>query len=182
MRLMGECIIDGCENNKEYNPGICRKHYLRMQKHGSYENPRKSLEDRFLAKIELVPFSTCWWWVGGVNSNGYGQIRVGNKMDSAHRVSFELYNEKTPVGLNILHGCDNPLCVNPAHLRAGTQQENIMDMVLRRRRKTKLNEKQVLEIRRLSHSGLSFTRIGKMYRVNETTIGRIVSRKTWQHI
>ena len=176
------CIIEGCENYKKYNPGICRKHYLRMKRHGSYGDSRKSLKDRFLAKIELIPFSTCWWWIGGTNSNFYGQIRVGDKMDSAHRVSFELYKEKIPSGLNILHSCDNTVCVNPDHLRVGTQQENMTDMILKRRKSTKLNEVQVLEIRSLGNSGLSFRKIGAMYGVGETAVGRIVSGKSWRHV
>lgn len=55
----------------------------------------------------------------------------------AHRVSYEMRHGPIPDGLNILHDCDNPNCVNPSHLKAGTQQENMRDASLRGRLNTK---------------------------------------------
>jgi len=58
---------------------------------------------------------------------GYGQFRFNGKTELAHRVSYELANGPIVVGLNVLHKCDTPACVNPDHLEAGTQKKNIQD-------------------------------------------------------
>ncbi len=70
-----------------------------------------------------VDSSVCWPWVGKISPAGYGYYR-GKR---AHRIAWELYNGKIPDGKIICHSCDNPRCVNPAHLFCGTQYDNIHD-------------------------------------------------------
>jgi hypothetical protein len=63
-----------------------------------------------------------------LRSTGYGQININGKILKAHRVAWELLNGPIPNGLNVLHHCDNPVCVNAeSHLYLGTQKENIND-------------------------------------------------------
>src|SRR5882762_8595727 len=69
----------------------------------------------------------CWLWTGPTNGKGYGVFYVGTKNRHAHRCSYEVFKGPIPDGLHILHRCHTPLCVNPAHLRAGTQKENAFD-------------------------------------------------------
>lgn len=71
----------------------------------------------------------CWKWTGPVDRKGYG--RWGKEVASRH--SWELANGPIEGGLWVLHHCDNPPCVNPAHLYLGTVVENAQDMVARQR-------------------------------------------------
>lgn len=82
---------------------------------------------RFTAKYEVDVESGCWMWKASVSGSGYGQfVTPGGRERLAHRFSFSHYVEQIPPGLVIDHTCKNKLCVNPAHLEAVTQRENLM--------------------------------------------------------
>lgn len=75
------------------------------------------------------PNGDCWLWTGVVNSEGYGMLSTCR----ATHISLELAGRKNSGKLHALHSCDNRLCVNPAHLRWGSNHENVQDMIVRRR-------------------------------------------------
>lgn len=96
-------------------------------------------EDRFWSKVTKT--NECWLWdEGSRDKDGYGSFRKSKSPGQrrgpvvrAHRFSWELHNGPIPKGLWILHKCDNPPCVNPEHLYAGTRQDNANDIRDRKR-------------------------------------------------
>ncbi len=69
----------------------------------------------------------CWLWTGNTDDDGYGSLRVGDTQVRAHRFSYELHFSELPADRMVRHSCDNPPCVNPAHLKIGDHIQNMND-------------------------------------------------------
>jgi len=84
---------------------------------------------RFWRKVKKGSPDECWLWTAGRAGSGYGQFyRRKNVPVGAHRFSWELaHGQPVPPGRMVMHLCDNPPCVNPAHLVVGTCQDNARD-------------------------------------------------------
>lgn len=111
--------------------------------------PARPLAERFKKFVDQRTANECWEWLGS-RRDGYGQIGVGKRSASAHRVAYELAVGPIPAGLHILHLCDNPGCVNPAHLRADTSKANTheaWERGLMANRKRTLRPEDVIAIR-----------------------------------
>lgn len=80
---------------------------------------------RFSDKIERIPFSTCWYWLGALDRDGYAQFRLDGRAPMAHRVAYEHFVAKIGDGLEIDHLCKNRSCVNPTHLQPVPHAENV---------------------------------------------------------
>jgi HNH endonuclease len=147
---------------------------------------------RMLKYTERNEETGCWEWIGYTDGYGYGMIRVDGKMRGVHRVSHELHHGPIPPGLNVLHKCDVPRCWNPQHIWAGTQQENMVDMYRKGRRKlpkgeghpqSRLTEEQIHEIRdKVLLKGRSKLSVSREYGVSDVTIGKIATFKKWGHV
>ncbi|MFA5943197.1 MAG: HNH endonuclease signature motif containing protein [Candidatus Thermoplasmatota archaeon] len=134
-------------------------------------------------------------------------MKVGKKTVKVHRLSWELANGPIPPGLNALHHCDNPPCVNPAHLFLGTQAENVRDMEAKgrayhpcgarngrftkpgsnprgeRNGQSKLTEIGVREIRdSVAIRGESRVAVALRFGVSAGLVGQIVRRSAWHHV
>lgn len=84
----------------------------------------------FWDNVKILPEPACWEWTGYKDKDGYGRLTVNRKDLRAHRVAWELHHGKSiPPGLQLLHKCDNPSCVNPAHLIPGTSIDNVHDSI-----------------------------------------------------
>lgn len=74
--------------------------------------------------------SECWTWTGYRDKDGYGKLRDGKTNKGAHRISYEMHVGEVHDGHFVLHNCNNPACVNPAHLRLGDHLENMADRIM----------------------------------------------------
>jgi len=184
-----KCAFIDCDRNA-VSKGYCDKHYRRLLKrgdvndYGSREVAEGNAIERFHKKYEINK-SECWIWIAGtrLNSKGVAYPRHwtdDRKSIGAHRFSFELVHGAIPKSMYVCHKCDTPLCVNPDHLFVGTHQDNMRDMVQKRRSFTgrgenkkgraKLTNQQADQIRKMN---ISHTKIAALFGVSTTTIGRI---------
>jgi hypothetical protein len=92
-----------------------------------------TLLERLLSFVDSSDPDACWEWRGNRHQQGYGFIKVNPRNLLAHRVSYELHVGPIPGGMVVCHQCDNPPCINPAHLRVGTQADNMRESVERGR-------------------------------------------------
>ena len=141
--------------------------------------------DRFNDKI-FYSLDGCWYWTGATFNTGYGKIGFRDKQLTTHRLSYIINNGEIINGLQVLHSCDNRLCVNPNHLFLGTIQDNMKDMVLKGRQNkakgenhghAKLTNSQVYEIRNFKGNQKD---IAKKYGVTQQTISKIKNQITYK--
>ena len=148
-----------------------------------------SVMDRFMDKAVPVSESGCWIWIGGVTGSGYGAMKINGKMVGAHRVSYDLHNADLCGDREILHSCDNPLCVNPDHLSAGTHQDNMADQVAKQRHAigsrnhfSSLDEGKVSKIKEQLRLGREGKDIAAEFGITPPAVSKIKLGHTWRHV
>lgn len=157
--------------------------------------PVRSLRERFEEKFVRDP-GGCWLWTASLSGGGYGQIGLGPKgtgRGDAHRVAYELYVGPIPDGVLVMHTCDVRRCVNPAHLRLGSQADNIHDMDSKGRRRSgdhrgekdgnaKLTDEKVRKLRAEYAAGARQVDLAARYGIWQGTVSSILRRRTWRHV
>lgn len=117
----------------------------------------------------------CWPWQGYRDAKGYGRVTIGGMPWNAARVAYLLERGPIPVGLGVLHSCDRRECVNPCHLRPGTNDENVADRVERGRTVTvsPLADEDVRAIRAARRAGARCIDLAERYGVHNATVSRV---------
>ena len=146
------------------------------------------LDERFWSKVDRREPEQCWEWKAGKNKTGYGLFWIDGKQQKAHRASYQLHHGPIPDGLHVLHSCDNPSCVNPAHLHLGTQADNMREKMERGRSpsgeahgRAKLISKQVDQIRSsYASGGVTKKQLADRFEVSRRQISDIVNGKSWK--
>lgn len=138
--------------------------------------------DRFYAKVSKTPTERgCLEWLGSRNCEGYGCFGADYL---SHRVAWILANGQIPRGYIVCHRCDNPSCVNPAHLFLGTHADNTRDMNTKKRRRipAKLTVDDVREMRSEKFAGWKKIEIARHFGISSSHVSNILSRKYRTHI
>jgi len=139
----------------------------------------------FLSKVQIGDPNACWIWKGCVYGAGlkYGAFVWRGKMRGANRVMWEIANgQDTPDDLDVLHTCDNSMCVNPLHLVLGTHRDNMLDM----------HRKQRCTIATLTHDQVRQARVllrektrrevAEVFGVKVGVIHDLASGNTFRHV
>jgi hypothetical protein len=153
-----------------------------------------SWANKFWARVDIGTKEECWQWTGPRHTiTGRGLFSGPEKLVQAHRFAYELWAGPIPLGMLVLHTCDNGAggCVNPHHLYVGTQADNMRDRKERsgpyvngrkKRPKEKLTTDEVREIRRLVASGVPRSVAGRQFGVTRWTASAIASGRSRRNV
>jgi predicted XRE-type DNA-binding protein len=182
-------VYHTCKNSDCCNP----KHlYLVVPKKINIKYNKNEIKKLLYDNI-FITNNNCWEWQGTIR-NQYGEVYYRGKIFKSHRLSYMLENNNFHISskTKICHTCDNPKCINPYHLFAATQKENIYDMERKNRSvhpkgsengNSKITEKKVEEIRNLyALKNCSQRELAEKYRVSNSLIGKIVTGEIWKHV
>lgn len=151
-------------------------------------------QKRFWNKVTIDDLLGCWLWHGSLTApvpTGYGQMQFNGRKQLAHRISYQLFCGDIPGNMEVMHICDNRLCVNPAHLRVGSHADNMADMVIKGRSpnnrgeknpSAKLTREDIGVIRKMYENGQTQAVIARHYMVTRQAIWRVVHQKSWNEV
>lgn len=180
------CFIEQCDRPSLVR-GLCERHYKKRESFGLPRIKDNSLATRFWKCVTKKGANECWEWIG-YSHRGYGLMGCEGRTKRATHVSLYLHHGKWPT-LHVLHSCDNPPCVNPAHLSEGTHRQNMREAADRfrlpqgeRRNFAKLTDEQASQIRQRSKAGESLASLSREFQVSFQSVWRIREGITWNII
>lgn len=150
------------------------------------QDPTKRLRDA----SRLNPETGCIEWMRPTTENGYGRLMIGKRRIMAHRLAWQIENGPIPDGMSVCHRCDNPKCINPAHLFLGTNVDNMADMKAKGRGNgprgadnymAKLTDENVASIKQMLPY-MSQMQIAALFGVSQSTVSLIALGKVWKHV
>lgn len=183
-----ECSVAGC-NGGAIKRGMCGMHYQRWRKRGCTDR-HWTLDGEpaeWVRQHRTWQGEECLTWPFSMMSNGYGQI---NGWTGAHVfMCHEAHGPKPDDRSYVLHSCGRGQlgCVNPNHLRWGTQSENMADRIGhgtsnrgRRNGRAKLSDRDVIDIReRYANGDVLMRELAAQYGVARQYISQIIDRSRW---
>jgi hypothetical protein len=137
--------------------------------------------DSFVSKVEINfdNISGCWDWKAFKNPDGYGMFKVNGIMRLAHRVAYQNFVRSGDHKV-VMHICDNPKCVNPTHLIAGTQKDNMKDRLFKGRYVSPTKDrKECINGHPYTNESVRIDKIGK-YKVKACRICTRIANKRRQ--
>lgn len=139
--------------------------------------------DHYTIPEAITGCHLCW---ASPNPNGYPTLRISGRTRLATRMAWEIANgQPVPKGVVIRHRCDNPGCVNPDHLLAGSQLDNVADMVRRKRQAVGEKHSQAKltadVVRAIYQTPGLHEDIAKLFHVSRTAVGHIKRGDRWAH-
>ena|ERR1041385_7667115 len=134
-------------------------------------------ECRFWKRVLPTSADACWSFIGCKNKWGQQMTHFRKKLVLVTRLMYTFTKGPIPDGLQVLHTCDNPGCVNPTHLWLGTQADNMRDCGLKQRKQWKLTPEQVREVRQLGKNGVSYKEAAERFGITPQYASRIMRNK-----
>ena len=141
--------------------------------------------ERFMGHVAKSE-SGCWLWTAYRMKNGYGNFRTPSRHELAHRASYRMFKGELVDGLDVMHSCDNPGCVNPDHLSLGTRAENMADAKGKgrsarggRHGMSKLTE---FDARIIIAAAEPQAKLAALFGVSQTAISNIRTGARWAHL
>lgn len=142
-------------------------------------------KDLFLSHVGQITLTGCHLWTAACGRHGYGQFRYEGGMKLAHRVAYMLFVGVIPPGMCVLHRCDTPVCVNPAHLWLGTHKDNMKDMANKGRCNAPFGERHgnskltLSQVRCIAKDPRPSRAVAKDYGVCKSSVNHIRSGQSW---